>query len=208
MPTADKRFYRRFRTLVAHAQRNPQIVKNYTPQRTLQPGPAALQRMTLGFLATEAARAWLSDSPLMKAFVADELARRGLEESAALVGNPSHPSEDSVDLAAENLQIDYALQRLSTTQSFDQALISLGTALDLVEPEAHLNQGHTMLSTREQLDDLIAVSAPPEMIAAYVSAVEITDTHDTLITEPLASRGYDSSVALTRTHDVETSHEL
>lgn len=136
------------------------------------PGPALLQRFTLGDLATEGARAIAENNELSRNFVRDEFERRGLTKSAeALDANVVASHSDMLD----EQQMSPAIKQIKHEGVTDNTLSFAGQTIDATEPDTRYMANPTMLSSQEQLNDLRATNADSEAINAYSKGVEITN---------------------------------
>ena len=141
-------------------------------QRMFTPGPALLQRFTLGDLATEGARAIAENNELSRNFVRDEFERRGLTKSAeALDANVVASHSDMLD----EQQMNPAIKQIKHEGVTDNTLSFAGQTIDATEPDTRYMANPTMLSSQEQLNDLRATNADSEAINAYSKGVEITN---------------------------------
>ena len=141
-------------------------------QRMFTPGPALLQRFTLGDLATEGARAIAENNELSRNFVRDEFERRGLTKSAeALDANVVASHSDMLD----EQQMSPAIKQIKHEGVTDNTLSFAGQTIDATEPDTRYMANPTMLSSQEQLNDLRATNADGEAINAYSKGVEITN---------------------------------
>lgn len=141
-------------------------------QRMFTPGPALLQRFTLGDLATEGARAIAENNELSRNFVRDEFERRGLTKSAeALDANVVASHSDMLD----EQQMSPAIKQIKHEGVTDNTLSFAGQTIDATEPDTRYMANPTMLSSQEQLNDLRATNADSEAINAYSKGVEITN---------------------------------
>lgn len=204
MPTVDKRCATRLRYLIAKIRHVPDRHSQRIVQRTVQPGAHTLRRYTLGELTVEAARSVSIGSLLAQQLVTAELERRGLTESADVVHH-SKDIDDNVVEPVDHPSLDVMFDRI-TEHNVDGVLHSVGVAFDLMEPEYGLGQEPTLLSSQEQLTDLISVGAPQEMIDAYASTIEITDTSFAVTTD----KTYDNDLSSELSHSMESTsgHEL
>ena len=141
-------------------------------QTMFTPGPALLQRFTLGDLATEGARAIAENNELSRNFVRDEFERRGLTKSAeALDANVVASHSDMLD----EQQMNPAIKQIKHEGVTDNTLSFAGQTIDATEPDTRYMANPTMLSSQEQLNDLRATNADSEAINAYSKGVEITN---------------------------------
>lgn len=193
MLTVDKRCATRLRYLIAKIRHVPDRYSRRIAQRTVQPGAHTLRRYTLGVLTVEAARSVHIGSPLAQRLVTAELERRGLTESADVVHH-STEIDDHIIEPVDHPSLDAMFNQIAE-HNVAGVLHSVGVVFDGVEPEHDLGQDPTFLSSQEQLDDLISVGAPQEMINAYASALEITnkpfdfltnETHDNDLSSDLS----------------------
>ncbi|APT84238.1 hypothetical protein CAQU_03195 [Corynebacterium aquilae DSM 44791] len=132
--------------------------------------------MALGALVAEAVRHSLDYPDDDGRFFAEEFERRGLPETASIVrdGEGELGADDAAD-AAEPLGVRQALARLSAVGAADNILNGLGEALDLVDEDPWRDANPTMMTSNEQLDDLIIAGADHETVAAYANAVDLSD---------------------------------
>ncbi|PRQ11432.1 hypothetical protein C1Y63_06165 [Corynebacterium sp. 13CS0277] len=173
MSTRDHRTARRLARAMHVARQRPRIV---VVQRPYPAGPNLLTHMALGALVAEAVRHSLDYPDDDGEFFAAEFERRGLPETASVVRDGAEAlGADEAGDAAEPLRVQQALTRLSAVGAADNILNGLAEALDLVDEDPWRDANPTMLTSNEQLDDLIIVGADYETVTAYANAVELSD---------------------------------
>ncbi|AKK07390.1 hypothetical protein CMUST_15505 (plasmid) [Corynebacterium mustelae] len=171
--SVDKRSAGRLRYLIGRMRHVPAQSSQRMVRRTVQPGPHTLRRYTLGSLMVEAARSVYVSSALARQLVAAEFDRRGLTESADTMRHFEDIENRFVD-ATDHSDLDVMFAQIADTHNVDGVLRLVGVSLDASEPDFTLGQESTLLSPQEQLDDLISVGAPQEMIDAYTSTIDIS----------------------------------
>lgn len=153
---------RRLRTMARSAH-----TTTYVTVRSMRPGPNLLKHMSVGLLAAEATRAWISnntDTALLP-MIAAELKDRGFNDTAAAV----------IDASTTDAIVPEVDDIFDTNAHMDTKLAIVATAIDRIADIVDNYDRHAM-SNKEVLDDLSIMNAPPEAIDAYAQALGSSDT--------------------------------
>ena len=134
--------------------------------RTVAPGPNLLKRMTVGMVVYEVAHQWVEQDTKGVDRAATELERRGFDQAAAEVRDPS--PDASNEIVAE---VDFFDGQASNPEV---GLRRCVTALDHMAGDVD-KINFQPLSNAETIADLEAVAAPLEMVDAYVLGVGDND---------------------------------
>ena len=134
--------------------------------RTVAPGPNLLKRMTVGMVVYEIAHQWVEQDTKGVDRAATELERRGFDQAAAEARNPSPEASDEIVAEVDFFNgqepnPEVGLRRCVT------ALDHMAGDVDKIDFQP--------LSNAETIADLEAVTAPPEMVDAYVLGLGDSD---------------------------------
>lgn len=138
------------------------------PSRIFQPGPATLRRFTIGMLIMETVKHVRNDFPTN--YLAAEFHRRDLAEVAHMIETKDFDTPLTWNDIENDHALDRALARVEVPTPTDGLLNSAASVLDENMPDDPYRI-KTMLSPAEQLDDLIAIDAGPEVLDSFARGI-------------------------------------
>ena len=205
-PSRDRRTAYRLARLLKAVQAQPR--RRAQSRMPYPAGPAALMRFSAGVLVVETIRHVIDHPAAPRDHLAYEFARRGLNETADLVQNNDFTQPLDWDMPKDP-NLDKAITRLEAVNDASYAMLdSAGRTLDYND-EAALDQVKTtMLSPSEQIDDLVAVGADHDTIAAFIEAQGVSDVSASTAMATTTDMALDQNEELTAAQQQDQSHTL